>query len=141
MYCSCLLSCLWRQRFWNLAWLSYQAVFLHDQKFRTNIEIFQEQNELLRWNKNHFSSFWRTFSFRKLSHNSQCAYKAILIIIQNPITCLQWFSNRIKSGNLIFSKKLFKKDILPQSSNKSCIDFYVSFLFPSMFNFYSSIYI
>ena len=35
-----------KKNFWDLPKLSNQAVFLHDQKFRTKIEICQERKEL-----------------------------------------------------------------------------------------------
>ena len=60
-YCNCLLSSLWRHKFWNFSQLSYQAVFLHDQKLKTQIKIFQERKEILKWNKNNFSWFLKDF--------------------------------------------------------------------------------
>ena len=66
MYCNCLLNSLWCHRFWNLTDLSNQAVFLHDQKFKTKIQISWEQKELLRWNKKYFSSFLKGFRMPKL---------------------------------------------------------------------------
>ena len=41
----------------KLTYLSDQATFQHDQKFKTKILISWEREELLRWNKKHFWSF------------------------------------------------------------------------------------
>ena len=54
--------------------LSYQAVFLHDQKFRTKIKISQERKELLRWNKKNFSSFLKEFQLLEMSQTWDCAF-------------------------------------------------------------------
>ena len=48
---------MWLHIFWNLPQLSYQAVFLHEQKLRIKTDISQEQKELSRWNKEYFSIF------------------------------------------------------------------------------------
>ena len=65
VYCKCLLSRLWRQRFWNQPDLSNQAVFLHDQNVRTKIEISWERKEPLTWNKKHFLSCLKGFQLPK----------------------------------------------------------------------------
>ena len=44
----------------NLIFLT-KPFFLHDQNVKTKIYIYWEQNELLRWNKKHFSSFIKSF--------------------------------------------------------------------------------
>ena len=63
--CDCLLSRLWRQRFWNQPYLSNQAVFLHDQNVRTKIWISWERKELLTWNEKHFLSCLKGFQLPK----------------------------------------------------------------------------
>ena len=55
MHCDFLFPRLWRHNFWT--YLSYQANFVHDQKVKTNIEIFWERKEHLKWNKKHFHRF------------------------------------------------------------------------------------
>ena len=45
--------------------ISDQAVFIHAQKLKTKTEISWEWNELLRWNKKHFSSFSKGFQLSK----------------------------------------------------------------------------
>ena len=42
VYCNCLFPRLRRHKFWNQPYLSYQAVFLHDQKVKTKIYNFQD---------------------------------------------------------------------------------------------------
>ena len=54
VYCNCLFPRLWRHKFWNYPYLSSQAVFLHDQKFKTKISILWEKKEILTWNKKPF---------------------------------------------------------------------------------------
>ena len=46
--------------------ISDQAVFIHAQKLKTKTEISWEWNELLRWNKKHFSSFSKGFQLSKI---------------------------------------------------------------------------
>ena len=48
----------------NLIFLNKQF-FLHDQKFKTKISIFWEQEELLRWNKKHFSLILKNYHWSK----------------------------------------------------------------------------
>ena len=48
----------------NLIFL-INSVFLHDQKVKTKIYITWEQKENLRWNKKHFSSFLKSFHWKK----------------------------------------------------------------------------
>ena len=62
MYCNYLLSSLWRHKTWS----SLESHFLHDQKFRTKIEITQEQKELLTWNKKHFSIIFKELPFKQI---------------------------------------------------------------------------
>ena len=57
MYCKCLLTTLWRHKFWKWHCYSNQAVFLHDTKFKAKVYISWERKKLLRWNKKHFSFF------------------------------------------------------------------------------------
>ena len=52
--CFCLFPRLWRYKFWNYPYLSSQAVFLHDQKFKAKISILWEKKEILTWNKEAF---------------------------------------------------------------------------------------
>ena len=66
MYWNCFLTRLWRHKFWNSPYLSIQAVFRYDQKFKTKIELSWEREELLRWNKKHFSSFLKDFQLPKI---------------------------------------------------------------------------
>ena len=64
MYCIYLLSSLWC--LWNLKLkLSYQAIYLHNQKVRPKMKISQERKELLTWYKKHFSSFLKDFHWSK----------------------------------------------------------------------------
>ena len=60
----------------NLAFL-IEPFFLHDQKFMTKTLISWEPKELLRWNKKHFSSFERAFSYQKLSQTLECAFNML----------------------------------------------------------------
>ena len=46
--------------------ISDQAVFIHAQKLKTKTETSWEWNELLRWNKKHFSSFLKGFQLSKI---------------------------------------------------------------------------
>ena len=55
---------------------SNQAV-LYDKKAKTKITIHWEQKELLKWNKKHFSSFFRAFSCPKLSQTWECTFKSL----------------------------------------------------------------
>ena len=64
MYCNCLLSRLWRHKFWNQP-SSNQVFFVHDQKVKTKIQMSWERKELLRWNKKHFTPFERVFYLSK----------------------------------------------------------------------------
>ena len=58
MYCNCLLTRLWRHKFWKQHYFSDQAISpTWQQKVKTKTQISWEQKELLRWNKKHFSSF------------------------------------------------------------------------------------
>ena len=46
--------------------ISDQAVFIQAQKLKTKTETSWEWNELLRWNKKHFSSFLKGFQLSKI---------------------------------------------------------------------------
>ena len=61
VYCTCFLSRLWTNKFWNYPCLSHQAVFIHDKKVKTKSSISWEQKEHLRWNKKHCLSFLKGF--------------------------------------------------------------------------------
>ena len=75
-YCNYLLTRLWRHKFWNLPYLSNEAVFLNDQKVKTKMEISWEWKELLlMWNKKHYSSFQRALSCEKLFKTWECNFK------------------------------------------------------------------
>ena len=43
VYCNCLLTSLWRHKFWNQSSLSNQAVFLHDQKVTTKFKHLENK--------------------------------------------------------------------------------------------------
>ena len=75
-----LLSCLWRHKFWDEPKLSYQVVFLHNQKVKTKMQITQKQKQLLLWNKKYFSpiSFIRIFSCQKLSQTQELPFNVLL---------------------------------------------------------------
>ena len=82
MYWNCFLTRLWRHKFWNSPYLSIQAVFRYDQKFKTKIELSWEREELLRWNKKHFSSFLKDFQLPKIVSD----LRVHLVILDN----LKW---------------------------------------------------
>ena len=54
MYWNCLLTRLWLHKFWNKPYLSNQAFFSIWPKSQDK-KLTREQEELLRWNKKHFS--------------------------------------------------------------------------------------
>ena len=65
VYYNCLLTRFWRHKFWNYPYLSNQVIFSHGQYLNTKIEISWEWGEILRWNKNHFSSLLKGFQWSK----------------------------------------------------------------------------
>ena len=67
MYWNCLLTRLWRHKFWNWAYLYNQAVFQLD---KNSGKIFKWERKELRWNKKHFLSFLRGFSCQTFFHES-----------------------------------------------------------------------
>ena len=48
--------------------------FYMTKKSRQNTKISWEQKELLRWNKNPFSSILKAFSYQKLSQILECTF-------------------------------------------------------------------
>ena len=67
MYCNCLLTRLWRHKLWNKPYLSNQAVLLlHGKKVNTKFKYLEDEKELLRWNKKHFSTFLKGFYLKQI---------------------------------------------------------------------------
>ena len=67
VYCNCLFPRLWCHKFWNQHYLSNQAVFLYDQKFKIKISISWERKEPLKVK-------WKVFFiiFKRLSVAKNC---------------------------------------------------------------------
>ena len=89
--------------------ISNQAVFIHTQKFKTKTEISWEWNELLRWNKKHFSSFLKGFQLSKIvSQNWGCAFLRVqeAVEIVFPV-----FKVTIDNFNLAKSSKYTCKSV------------------------------
>ena len=79
MHCYCLLTRLWRYKFWN--WLSHQAVFRHDSKFKTKNYTSWEREEYLRW-----KAFLTIFKGLSVSTNSLRLASASLML-WNSTSC------------------------------------------------------
>ena len=77
---------MWRHKFQNQTYVSNQAVFLHDQKVKTETKISWERNEILRWNKSIFHYFKRAFKCQKLSQTWECTFNHLLM--RKPYACL-----------------------------------------------------
>ena len=74
VFYNCFLTRLWRHKIWNKPYLFNQALLIHDQKVKPKTSISWKRKELLRWNKNHFSSLLKGFSCQKLSQTWDCAF-------------------------------------------------------------------
>ena len=61
VYCNCLLTMLWRHKFWNWPYLSNKAIFSTWQK----VKYLANEKSFLRWNKKHFSSLLKGFHWSK----------------------------------------------------------------------------
>ena len=66
VFYNCFLTRLWRHKSWNKHYLFNQAVLIQDQKVKPKTSISWERKELLKWNKNHFSSLLKGFQLPKI---------------------------------------------------------------------------
>ena len=67
VYCNCLLTRLWRHRFWNYPYLSNQAVFSTCAKSQHKKINIIGTKSFLRWSKKHFLSV-KGFSLKEIKH-------------------------------------------------------------------------
>ena len=90
MYCNCLLTRLWRYKFWNQSYLSNQAVFPTWPKSRDkNFNIFRT--------KKAFTMKWKTFS---------------IIFTGFPSKQIKYFFLEGESPNLVYTTMIILRHIL-----------------------------
>ena len=63
--------------------LLIEPFFLHNQRIKIKMQIYQERKALLTWNKRNFSSFSRAFSCQKFSQTRERTFSKIF----HPTPC------------------------------------------------------